>query len=824
MEKDNANLNDFPVTIAVGKSRLSNDFPAYTVSFRQFATKATNHIRTPETAKEYAEMSGRDRSAIKDVGGFVAGTFRDGKRSLDNLETRTMITLDLDNGRYSPDELILHVYNSLGRPAMLGYSTHSHTVSLPRIRVVIPLAKPATPRQYEFIASAVVARCGLAPFTDDCSTRPAQLFYWPSASKDAAVWWRHLDGEPLDVEKLSLPMQTDAPERPPKKHPAVATEQPMSAKTDFPYTPGSLSGWEGAFCRVYNPIDKAIEKYLHSIYIPETQGRYRFAGADSEGGLVVLPDGQHVYSHHTNTDPAADGRPHNAYDLVKIHIAAGNDIVMQHLCSADPDVMKELRKVKELVLKTIGQCGFVADDPDSLDFLPAGDLIGEIPGLELNQFGAPKPTVDNICRILTRDEALKDGISFDIMSRRTYADSKLPWFKMVHPYCDADRDFWSDADHYALLSYLSKHYRIDNDPKVAAAVHSVKLRHTFHPVRDYLESLSWDGEPRLDTMIINYLGAEDDPCTRQMTELMMVGAVARVYEPGVKFDYLTVLQGRQGTFKSTLCRTLFSPWCCDSFDLDDGKDGLLKLRCNWGIEFAELAGLRKAEIEAVKKFVTLQHDEYRDPYARNNEVYPRQCIFIGTTNDVYFLTDDENRRFCVIPIDAKLRKYADPANALQNDKDQLWAEALHRYKTVWKGRPLVLSAANAEEQHRRNKGVHISRIDPLRTDLEDYLSRPLPYNWETLNPDQRYGYYHTNTHSVDEMQDWPERKTFSVRAFLREYYGYSSEAEAKSRNRALRGNLGRKIAEYLPEFGIWSEPKQAYTIYGRAWQYDRLLG
>lgn len=182
------------MTVAVGASRLSNRFPDTTMPLSEFCRRVLTHVRTAESVAQYEKMSAAERSVAKDVGGFVAGSFRDGIRRLGNLLSRNMLTLDLDEGVYNPDQLIQHVYETLGRPLTLGYSTHSHTTSRPRIRIIIPLAESVSPEQYQTLAEKVVMVCNLRNYTDDCSSRPAQLFYWPSASRDAAVWYRRLDG------------------------------------------------------------------------------------------------------------------------------------------------------------------------------------------------------------------------------------------------------------------------------------------------------------------------------------------------------------------------------------------------------------------------------------------------------------------------------------------------------------------------------------------------------------------------------------------------------------------------------------------------------
>lgn len=210
---------------------------------------------------------------------------------------------------------------------------------------------------------------------------------------------------------------------------------------------------------------------------------------------------------------------------------------------------------------------------------------------------------------------------------------------------------------------------------VRDAVHMLCLENRFHPVRDYLAGLKWDGTPRLDNLFRDYFGAEDTALNRAFGRIMMVAAVRRVRHPGTKFDQIVVLEGAQGTGKSTAIAILAGPESHSDQDILtlDSKGQVEMLEGVWLYELGELEGLGRADVAKVKAFASRQTDRARMAYAYFREDRARECIFIGTTNDSHYLTDQSgNRRFWPVKtgrIDLE---------ALRRDRDQLWAEAAHR--------------------------------------------------------------------------------------------------------------------------------------------------
>lgn len=277
----------------------------------------------------------------------------------------------------------------------------------------------------------------------------------------------------------------------------------------------------------------------------------------------------------------------------------------------------------------------------------------------------------NAVAIFTHDERWQDVLAWDEFERSIVTMVRPPWDDDTAP-ADATRRRWSDSDTTRAQVWLQREWRMRLGPEATyAAAQVVADRRVVHPVRDYLESLRWDGELRLDTWLSTYLGAEDTAYSREVGRMMLIAAVARIYQPGCKVDTMPILEGAQGIGKSTALKTLFgADWFSDTpLDLDS-KDRFVALRGKWCIEMAELDSLRRAEATRVKAFLSSPHDDYRPPFGRADVRAPRQCVFAGSTNAQTYLRDETGaRRFWPV------RCGRIDIEKIARDRDQLWAEA-----------------------------------------------------------------------------------------------------------------------------------------------------
>ena len=343
------------LTISVGKSRHDTHWQVQQLSWPELVERLRTPIRTAETAAEFAAMPAIDRAEIKDVGGFVGGDIRGGRRKAGNVQSRCLLALDADYGTME----LWDVWTSMYGYAACVYATHSHTPDKPRLRFLYPLARPVAPDEYEAVARRVASWLDIEAF-DDTTYQPGRLMYWPSMPKDAEYIFEAQDGQWIDPDDVLSEYNdwhdtTEWPTSGRQTHKLRARATAQGEPTDKP-------GIVGAFCRVYD-VPAAIEKFLPNIYSAAQEGRYTFAAGTAYGGAVLYDDGKFLYSHH-DSDPAG-GRLCNAFDLVRLHLygeldegkdGAANEMpsfkAMQELCQNEPDVLAQLEKrVKENALQ-----------------------------------------------------------------------------------------------------------------------------------------------------------------------------------------------------------------------------------------------------------------------------------------------------------------------------------------------------------------------------------------------------------------------------------------------------------------------------------------
>lgn len=259
------------------------------------------------------------------------------------------------------------------------------------------------------------------------------------------------------------------------------------------------------------------------------------------------------------------------------------------------------------------------------------------PMMELDAQGRPQKTMKNLHTTLRHDPRLKGRLRLNLFSGRIEVCGRLPW---VRP---TDSAIWSDEDAAQLRLYLEPFLGKIAKQDLLDAVAACASDQAYHPIRDYLGGLTWDGVPRLDTLFVDYLGAADTPYTRAATLKAITAAVARIMNPGCKYDTMLVLVGAQGRYKSTILAKLGGEWFSDSLRTFGDKDAMETIQGTWINEVSEMQALSKADSNAVKMFLSKVSDYYRPAYGRYAVDRPRQCVFFGTTNTYDFIADETAR-------------------------------------------------------------------------------------------------------------------------------------------------------------------------------------
>ena len=347
----------------------------------------------------------------------------------------------------------------------------------------------------------------------------------------------------------------------------------------------------------------------------------------------------------------------------------------------------------------------------------------------------------NLRLILENDEKLK-GIVFNQLADGIEIKSEVPW---NHP-----GKLWRDADDAQLVYYIDQNYGAFSKEKVNIALTKVADDRSYHPVKEMFESLpAWDGTERVDKLFIDYLGAEDNAYTRAVTRKILCAAYMRIYHPGIKFDYMVVLNGRQGIGKSTLLMALGMDWFSDSLSISDMNDKTAaeKLQGFWLHEIGELAGWNRSDINKIKAFISRQSDDYRASYGKRVSPHPRQCIFIGTTNNENgFLIDTTgNRRFW--PIQVLGNSKFKPWEIKREEVCQIWAEVEVIARA---GEKLYLPPEIDEIATNEQKKVVVH--DPREGLVRDYLDKLLPDNWESMSIIARQNFVHDRSHERGTIQ------------------------------------------------------------------------
>jgi len=773
------------LAIAYGNSRQAKNWVNKTIRYEDLKERLKVTIRTAESAEEYAKMSKAQRDVAKDHGGFVGGALKGGRRKVDAVELRSMIALDGDR----IDKAFLDDYETNASYTSCLYTTHSSTEANPRVRLVFPLLRDVTSEEFVAVSRYLAQMLGI-DFFDECSYQPNQLMYWPSSPQNGVFVFKEVEKEWLDPDAiLSVHPEWTDPTRLPTSSRESKANQVTQQKVQDPL---EKEGTVGIFNRVFFPVTRALETFLAGVYEPtESESRWHLIASSSIAG-VEIKDEKFVYSHHAK-DPAYL-KLCNAFDIVRIHKFG------------DLDDKASFRAMCDFAMRQ-----------DEVKIVAANERLSEAEKdfaesvddewkkrLQRNKNGVLENNLHNIRLIMENDPYMKN-IVFNQLADGMEIRGAIPW---KHP-----ARFWRDADDAQLICYIDASYGSFSQRNYDIAVTKAADDRSYHPIKEYFDGLPvWDEMPRVDTVLIDYLGAQDNAYVRAVTRKALCAAYMRIYHPGIKFDYITVLNGNQGIGKSTLIAKLGMEWFADSLTLSDMNDKTAaeKLQGYWIHEIGEMAGMRKAELEKVKAFVSRQDDKYRASFGRRVTPHPRQCIFFGTTNSEngYLRDITGNRRFWNVKVtgDGRMK----PWDLGQETVDQIWAEVI------------VLSNAGEElfldhtlEDYARKEQSEAMEQDDREGLVARYLDMLLPETWDTMDVHQRRDYVQ-DPDGLLNAKGTMRRETVSNIEIWCECFGKAKEDIKPADSYAISAIMAR-----LPD---WSRPetRRRIPIYGLQRLYKKM--
>jgi predicted P-loop ATPase len=516
------------------------------------------------------------------------------------------------------------------------------------------------------------------------------------------------------------------------------------------------------------------------------------------GGVVVYED-KFSFSHH-GTDPASSILC-NAFDLVRIHKFGHLDE------DAKPDTpanrlpsftkMSEFASSNEKVILTLGKEGIEKSQED-FDIIDINETVETewTKNLSYSKKGELLATSKNFRIIIENHPLLKGKIVLDEFNIKHKVLGSLPWDKEFQK----ERD-WVDTDDAGLREFLETYYINAPRNKYEDAISLVFKNNSFHPVKDYFNSLVWDGENRIEALLIDYFGAEDTEYTRFVMKKWLVAGVARIYNPGTKFDYVPILSGPGGIGKSTFFKKLGkNDWFTDSLNkFDDDKNVIEIMAGKFIAEFGELAGMKKTEVNIIKAFITKTEFNARLAYERRVTRRLIQWLYCGTTNDKEFLKDKTgNRRFW--PVDVyKGEHQKNVFIHLDTEVDQIWAEAIQLYRDNYPVYPNKKEEDLAEEQ----QGAHMIN-DSKEGLIREFFEIPLPDGWEKLNIIARRNYIQGDSFESENRKCLKRNRICAMEVWC-ELYGKDrvdiSEYNARDINEILSNIKGWKKFDKPKNFG-----------------------
>ena len=640
----------------------------------------------------------------KECGNYLMGTLRGGRRTKNTIVSRSAVQLDADRATEETWDAI----SDLGVLGLV-HTTFSSAPDELRLRVVLPLDREVTPDEYVHIVAVLIDRLGKDAF-DPGSLQPERYMFRPAVADEHRDWYRYevLDGPEISADDLLADFTEDLSTLP--------APRPSKNKRD----PREIDGTIGAFNRAYS-IAEAVEQFGIP-YEPAGEGRWHLVGARAGAGIhEVTPD--LVYSHHAG-DPAY-GQTLSAFDLVRVHLYG--------ILDEDAKPGTPINKLPS----TTAALERLANDPKVVSEI-VGDDFATIPDADPDDPTAPAPTrawIMDLVRnprsgevrdvvgnwdLISENDPVFRGLFWDELDLSVKTDRDLPWRSIERG------EIFTATDRAALALHIERSYGIRPGRMLLDdLVNVVANRRPVNPVREYLEGLEWDGVPRLEESLP---GVRPTEYTRLVARKCLTAAVARIFEPGIKWDYSLIIYGTEGRGKTFWVDRMARGWNAALGDIHS-KDTLLTLQRSWIVTSDEGFSMKKSDADSLKEFLTRTTDVFRLPYEREVMAYPRHCVIWGTTNDPTFLRRQEgNRRYLIVHSEDRV-----DFGALTDDYvDQVWAEAVSLYRA---GEELFLDeegsaiAAAAREAYIEE--------DSLTGIIQEWLDQPVPENWDEMGAEER---------------------------------------------------------------------------------------
>lgn len=811
--------HDGLIDISIGKSRKEKRWQNKEIQWSALIDKLKNTHRTHESYSEYVNSKKDRQDAIKDIGGFVGGHISNGRRVNGAITHRTLVTLDIDFA----DQDFWQDWLMMFDKASCLYSTHKHSAQNPRYRLLLPLDRPVTAEEYEAIARRIASWMDIELF-DPTTFQPTRLMYWPSTSKDGEYIFEVNDGPWFSADDIlsSYSNWQDTTQWP--YHAGLEDEMYEAKKQQG--DPLTKPGLIGAMCRTYT-IQEVIAKFLPDVYIANDSddSRYSYTLGSTANGLVIYDD-KFAYSHHA-TDPIGN-KLCNAWDMVRLHKfgrlddkvkeeTAPQDLpsfkAMADMIKVDPGVRRQLGEERLAEAKDVfsdkdaggadALSNIVVNDDGTIDV----DTEAWLEFMEMDRNGKYLSTINNVVLILENDPGLKGCFAYDDFTNREVMLRDLPWRKYKPRFNQLINSDDSSLRHY--LQYL---YGITGKECINDGLTVVIKKNTFHPVREYIESTEWDGKKRIDTLFIDYLGAEDSVYMRAITRKTLIAAIARIFDPGCKFDTLPVLVGDEGQGKSTLIAKLGGQWYSDSFMGVQGTQAMEQLQGIWIMEVAELNGFKRADSESIKHFISKQTDIFRVAYGKRTDIFPRQGIFIASTNERNFLKDyTGNRRYWPVVTDMKHAVYNVFKDFTREIVNQVWAEA---YLGYLKGEDLFLDK-KVEATAKEIQAEHME-LDSRTGIISAYLDTPVSEDWDSLGIYERRAWLQSDKDQMVAAGTKLRNQICVAEIYCELFNGNMREFSSYAT---------RDLHNLMSQLKNWTRTKKQVTLhnYGRQFVYARVL-